>query len=79
VSDLVAVLEALGIVERQALTLAWAQLRDEDVDAGRHDRAAVWAALVDVAADATQRECSTFAELEAGFWRVEDGGVGGAG
>lgn len=74
-ADLVRSLEALSRIERHALTVAWAQLRDEDVDAGRPGRAAVWAALVDVAHEVTVRERAAFDAVEGDFWRVDEGGV----
>ena len=74
-ADLVRSLEALSRNERQAFTAGVAQLRDEDVDAGRPGRAAVWAALVDVAHDVTVRERAAFDAVEDEYWRVEEGGV----
>ncbi len=74
-ADLVRALEALSRTERHAFTAGVAQLRDEDVDAGRPDRAAVWAALVDVAHEVSVRERLAFDAVEDDFWRVDDGGV----
>lgn len=74
--DVTVALAALSRLERHALVVALAQLRDEDVEAGRHGRAAVWSALLVEASEVADRERQAFDDVERGFWSgdVSDGG-----
>ena len=63
-TDLDRALDALTDVERRALTVAAAELRDARAAAGDHGLADVWHALAVAAAEAGDRERSTIAAMQ---------------
>ena len=66
-TDLDRALDALTDVERRALTVAAAELRDARDAAGEPRMAAVWSALAVAAAEAVDRERSTIGEMQRDF------------
>ena len=63
-TDLDRALDALTDVERRALTVAAAELRDARAASGDRRLADVWHALAVAAAEARDREHSTIAEMQ---------------